>query len=100
MPHSKEDIKYAHTLELRFYRGTMMILMAALTAVAGYIATTTVNTSSELPAIKQELTTLNFNFSKLQDLPSSVQSNKTHIESTEKRVDQIDMRITWLEHVK
>lgn len=87
MPHQTER---PYSIELRFYRYAMVILMSGLTAIAGYIATTTVNTAAELPAIKQELVALNNNLDKLQSLPLQVQSNKDEISS-------VDRRVTWLE---
>lgn len=83
-------LKHDHTNELRFYRMAMISLLSILVAVATWIATTTVTTSSELPAIKYELNTLNSNFEKLSYLPVLA-------ENTRVRVDDHDRRIAWLE---
>lgn len=90
MPHKPER---PYSIELRFYRFAMVSLMSGLTAIAGYIAVTTVNTAAELPAIKQELIALNNNLDKLEELPLQVQSNKDEISG-------LDRRMAWLEKGK
>lgn len=87
MPHTSDK---SHSIELRFYRYAMIILMGMLTAIAGYIATATINTGAELPAIKQELASLNYNLGKLENLPLQVQANKDDINA-------MDKRVAWLE---
>lgn len=91
MPQSKEDIKYAHTIELRFYRIMMMSLLGAIAGIAAYIATTTMTTAGELPAIKVELTTLNQNLGELKALPLEVRSNTVRINELE-RIAYADKR--------
>lgn len=86
-------LKHDHTVELRFYRIAMISLLGMLLAVSTWIATTTVSTSSELPAIKYELVTLNGNLDKLSNLPVAVESNKI-------KIDDMDRRVAWLEKAK
>lgn len=93
MPNSREDIKHAHTIELRFYRGTMMSLMGLLSAVSIYIATTTVETSKQLPAIQVQLVQLNNNLGELKDIPLQTQANALGLKD-------MDRRVAWLERYK
>lgn len=80
----------AKSMELRFYRFASVGLLSALFAVACYISKSTVETSIQLPALVQEVRTLNENFAKVESLPIEVQALKDNVKSNEQR-------ITWLE---
>lgn len=86
-------MKQSNSLELRIYRYLLVVLMGIMTSLGAYITDAVVTTLERLPAIEEQLKTLNNNFAKLDDLPVKVQTNNFRLEEHETRITRLENRV-------
>lgn len=80
----------ANNLELRAYRYISTILLSVLVGICGVIANNIYATTQDLPALKEQIRTLNENFAAMKNLPLEVRTNSL-------KNDEQDRRLAWLE---